>query len=185
MENYRVNTNYAKALFLVACDVGELDRVCDDMRLVNSVCCENHILNTVFSNPVIREDKKVAIVRDIFEQQVSKVSMLFMSFVIRKRRAVNMKGISGAFIELYRKEKGIVLSQLQTATEIGDGERQSVIDAISRHTGKRVELQTTVDPDIIGGFSISFDHNMYDARLCSAISKLRKEFSKNVYESKL
>ena len=51
--------------------------------------------------------------------------------------------------------------------------------------GKTIELQTKVDPSIIGGMSLTFDGNMYDATLSSKIAELRKEFSKNVYESKL
>ncbi|MBP5547340.1 MAG: ATP synthase F1 subunit delta [Bacteroidales bacterium] len=185
MEDYRINTNYAKALFLVASDMGQLDAVGEDMRLVNSVCIENHMLNTVFANPFIREGKKVAILNELFGAHVSKVTSLFLAFVVKKRRAVNLRGISDAFIGLYRAYKNVVLSHFVTATEADDEAKQAVCRLVCEYTGKEVELQTEVDPDILGGFSIEFDNNMYDARLNTAINKLRKEFSKNVYESKL
>lgn len=185
MEDFRININYAKALFLVAADTQQLDAVAADMRMVNKVCAENHLLNTVFANPVIREDKKVAVLRDLFEEKVSKLSLLFMSFVVKKRRAVNLKGISNAFIELYRKEKNIVLSHLVTASEVDDKIRDAVCKTVGGYTHSEVELQCKVDPEILGGFSVTFDNNMYDARISSAVAKLRKEFSKNVYESKL
>jgi len=185
VEDYRININYAKALFLVASDTGQLDAVCEDMRMVNQVCAENHLLVTVFANPVIREDKKFAIVKDIFEDKISKVSMLFLRFVVRKRRSVNLKGISNAFIELYRNYKGIVLSHFVSATEPDDSTKNAVEKVVGDYTHKKVELTTQVDPSIIGGFSVSFDGNMYDARISSQIANLRKEFSKNVYESKL
>lgn len=185
MEGYRININYAKALFLVAQETGQLDAVCDDMRLVNRVCSENHLLVTVFANPIIPEGKKVAIVKDLFEDKVSKVSMLFLSFVVRKRRSVNLKGISNAFIEIYRKEKGIVLSHFVTATEPDESTKRVVEKVVGDHTHKSVELLSIVDPSIIGGFGVVFDGYMYDARLSAQITKLRNEFSKNVYESKL
>lgn len=185
MEGYRININYAKALFLVAQEMGQLDAVCDDMRLVNRVCAENHLLVTIFANPVIPEHKKTAIVKELFEEKVTKVTMLFLAFVVRKRRSVNLKGISNAFIELYRDEKGIVLSHIVTATEADEATLGAVERAVGRHTNKLVEMTTQVDPSAIGGFSVTFDGNMYDARISSQIAKLRKEFSKNVYESKL
>ena len=74
MENYRINTNYAKALFLVAADEGQLDAVNDDMRLVADTCADNHILSTVFANPVIPEHRKTAVLRDLFADRVSRVS---------------------------------------------------------------------------------------------------------------
>ena len=185
MEDYRININYAKALFLVASEANVLDEVNRDMRLVNSVCAENHVLNVVFANPVIREDKKVGILKELFESRVSKVSMLFMAFVVKKRHTVNLKGISNAFVELYRESKGIVLSRLVTATEIDDEATVSVKEALSRYTKKEIELQRKVDPEMLGGFRVWFDNNMYDASISTAVAKLRKEFSKNVYESKL
>ncbi len=185
MEDYRININYAKALFIVAADTNQLDTVNDDMRLVNSVCAENHLLNVVFANPVIREDKKIAILKDLFESRISKISMLFLVFVVRKRRAVNLKGISNAFVELFRKDRNIVLAQLVTATEIDDEAMQSVCKAVGEFTQMDVELKAKIDPDILGGFSVAFNNNMYDARISTQVAKMRKEFSKNVYESKL
>lgn len=185
MEDYKININYAKALFLVASDTGQIDAANDDMRLVNSVCSENHILNTLFANPVIPESKKIAILEELFKERLSKVSMLFLAFVVRKRRAVNLKGISSSFLELYRASKNIVLSNLVTATEASPDALQTVRQIVGNYTGKEVELTTKVDPSILGGFSFSFDGNMYDARISSQLAKLHKEFSKNVYESKL
>ena len=185
MVDYRININYAKALFLVASETDQLDAVSADMRLVNGVCRENHILNVVFSNPVIREDKKVGVLKDLFEQRITKLSMLFLSFVVKKRRAVNLSGISNAFIELYRQERGIVLSQLVTATELDNETLESVRKALAQHTNKEIELQSRVDERILGGFSLAFENNKYDATISSQIAKLQKEFSRNVYESKL
>ena len=185
MEDYRININYAKALFLVASEANVLDEVNRDMRLVNSVCAENHVLNVVFANPVIREDKKVGILKELFESRVSKVSMLFMAFVVKKRHTVNLKGISNAFVELYRESKGIVLGELVTHLETDDSAKAYVRRLIEEYTGKQVELHTATDPHMLGGFKMEFDHNMYDARLRTKIMKLRKEFANNVYESKL
>ena len=94
MEDYRININYAKALFLVAAETGQLEPVNADIRLVRQVCIENHILNVVMANPVIREDKKVAILNDLYAERVCRVTSLFLTFVVKKRRAINLKGIA-------------------------------------------------------------------------------------------
>lgn len=185
MEDYRININYAKALFLTASNTGQLDAVAQDMRFVNQICAENHLLNVVLANPTIREGQKVAILRSIFADKVSQASMLFMTYVVKKRRAINMKGISNAYIELYRKERNIILTKLQTAVEPSEETKEAVRKVVSEYTNMEVELQTEIDEDYLGGYSIEFDNNMYDARLSTQILKLQKKFSKNVYESQL
>ncbi len=185
MEDYRININYAKALYLTACDTQQADAVCEDMRLVNQVCSENHLLNVIFANPVMPEAKKRSILQELFESKITKLSMLFLAFVARKRRTINLRGISNAYIELYRKEHNILLTELVTAVESDEDTRNAVRKVVGEYADKEVELTTRTDANILGGFSINFDNCMYDARISSYVLKLRKEFSKNIYESKL
>jgi F-type H+-transporting ATPase subunit delta len=185
MEDYRVNINYAKALFLIATDKQQQDEVLADMRLVHQVCAENRELNVVFNNPVIKESKKVAVLNDLFEDKVSQVSQLFLSFVVKKRRTVNLRGISSAYMDLYRDAHNIVRSELVTAIEVEPEAKELVKKVIGDYTRKQVELEARTDDKMLGGFCMSFDNNMYDARLRTKVSKLRKEFRKNIYESKL
>lgn len=185
MNNYRINTNYAKALFMLASDRGQTDRVADDMRLVSAVTAENRELNVVFANPTVRQDKKSAIVRSLFEGQVCDETMAFLVFVVRKSRTVNLRGICESYLELWRDSRGIVRSELVTHRETDESAKEYVSKLIAEFTGKQVELHASTDPNMLGGFKMEFDHNMYDARLRTKIQKLRKEFAKNEYESKL
>ena len=185
MNNYRVNINYAKALFMLATDRDQTDRVAEDMRLVGRVVSDNRELGVIFANPTVRYDKKTAIVEDLFSGAVSDETLAFLRFVVKKNRSVNLRGISEAYLGLYRESKGIVLGELVTHQETDDSAKAYVRRLIEEYTGKQVELHTTTDPHMLGGFKMEFDHNMYDARLRTKIMKLRKEFAKNEYESKL
>ena len=185
MNNYRININYAKALFMLATERGVVDRVADDMRQVNSVAAASRELTAVFANPTVRYDKKTAIVEELFGDGVSDETMAFLRFVVKKNRSVNLRGISEAYLDLYRDSKGIVLGELVTHQETDDSAKDYVRRLIEEYTGKQVELPSTTDPHMLGGFKMEFDHNMYDARLRTKIMKLRKEFAKNEYESKL
>lgn len=185
MNNYRINTNYAKALFMLATDMNAVDRVADDMRTVEEVCAASRELVVVFANPTIRFDRKVAITEALFAERVSDVTLAFLRFVVRKKRSVNLPGISESYLALYRNSKGIVLSDLVTHQPVDDTARALVTELVAGYTGKKVELITRTDSNMLGGFKLEFDHNMYDARLRTKIRKLRAEFAKNDYESKL
>ena len=185
MSTYRINTHYAKALMLLSEETGTMDRVSQDMRLVSQVCAENRELNVVFNNPVIPKDKKVAIVKDLFAEQVCAETLAFLLFVTRKTRSVNMRGIADAYIEMYREKKGIVLSDLVTHQPIDDVARRMVTRMVEEYTGKTVELHDRTDPKMLGCFKLEFDNKMYDARIRTKIRRMRIEFAKNEYESKL
>lgn len=185
MQDYRINTNYAKAIFLLAGETSEQEAVAADMRLIEEVCRENRVLNAVFANPTLKPFKKAAIVKELFGPKVCRLSQLFLDFVVRKQRSINLRGISLAYLDLYRQSRNIVLSELTTAVEADEEILASVRQLIADYTQKEVELKNKVDANGLGGFAIKFDNNMYDARLSTQLSKLRLEFDKNIYESKL
>lgn len=185
MNSYRINNNYAKALLMLATDAADIDRVADDMRLVSSVAASSRELAAVFANPVVKADKKVAILHDLFADQVCEASMAFLVFVVRKNRTASLRGIAEAYLEQWRAERGIVLSDLVTHQPIDDTARQMVTKLVGDYTGRTVELHDRTDHHMLGGFKLEFDHNMYDARIRTKIRKLRLEFARNDYESKL
>lgn len=185
MNDYRINTNYAKALLSLAEERGAADRVADDMRTVEAVCAESRELVVVFANPTVPHDKKAAVVRALFGGHVSDETMAFLLFVVKKNRSVNLRGISGSYLEQWRQMRGIILTDLVTHQPIDDTARTTVTQMVAAHTGKTVELHDRTDSHMLGGFKLEFDHNMYDARIRTKIRKLRLEFAKNDYESKL
>ncbi len=185
MNDYRINISYAKALLMTAEEKKAAERVAEDMRLVNAVCSENRVLTAVFANPVVRPDRKAGIVRELFGERCGEVTMAFLLFVVKKNRSVNLRGISDAYLSLYRESRGIVLTDLVTHQPTDEKALDSVRELVENYTGKKVEFQARTDERMLGGFKLEFDHRMYDARLRTKILKLRKEFSKNVYESKL
>ncbi|MBQ7281088.1 MAG: ATP synthase F1 subunit delta [Bacteroidales bacterium] len=185
MDNYRISKNYAKALFLLATEMGQQAEVANDMRLVHEVFSENHQLHVIFGNPVIKQGKKVAIIEDLFSSRITKLTDTFIHFVVRKNRAVNMRGISEMYIDMDRESRGVVLVEMATSYAVDADVLTTVGEMVAHVTGKDVEVQSNVDPSIIGGFVVKFDNNMYDARIRTQLDSLRKYFSENEYESKL
>jgi len=55
----------------------------------------------------------------------------------------------------------------------------------SSQTAANVEIETAVNPDLIGGFVIEFADKLYDASVAHKLSKLKKEFTGNQYEKKM
>lgn len=185
MNDYRINQNYAKALLLLANDLGCAEQVRKDMELVGAVCAENRELSVVMSNPSIRQDKKVAVLHDIFAEHVAQATMAFLDFVVRKRRVLSLKGIASAYVEQFCDANNIVRADMVTRLPITDEAVDRMAKMVEDYTQKDVELNHTTDHHMLGSFKLTFDGKMYDARIRTKIARLRAEFAKNDYESKL
>ena len=70
MEDSRISQRYALALYQLAGEMNQLDRVFDDMEIVAQTCLDSKDLLRVLSSPLIRETKKNSILQEIFSKSI-------------------------------------------------------------------------------------------------------------------
>ena len=184
MNNYRINLNYAKALFMLASDLNQTNEVMDDMRLVYKVAKENHELATVLNNPMMPCEKKLGIVDAIFNGKVTDTTLKFLLFVTKKRRTLNIKGIASTYMELYLDANNTVVADVMTAVTVNQEHLENIRQKVAAYTGKKVEIYSHTTNKMLGSFHLTFGTYLYDARIRTKIAKMRNAFAKNDYEVK-
>ena len=97
-----------------------------------------------------------------------------VELLIRNGRMPYVKFILRSFVDLYRKENGIVEVRLTMAAESPDLEeklRQILADSI----GGTILFTSKVDPDLIGGFVLEVDDKMLNASAKSQLEKISRK----------
>lgn len=177
----KITVRYAKALFELSLEKNLLERVKDDMALINTVCHENKALVNMLHNPVIKADKKQKVLRLIFSASIHPLSLSFLNILSRKRREHFIDGIADAFVKIYMEHMGITTAQVTTAAPLAESEKGTILGILSKLTEKEIELVETIKSEIIGGFIIQMDDYQVDQSVTTKIKKLKKDFEKNLY----
>ena len=100
---------YAKSLFELALETGKLEQVRKDMDLIIEVCLSNRDFRQMLISPVIRPDKKIAVMDAIFTGKIEELTRQFYKLLSNKRREKYLEGIAKQFIAKYKKYFFIVL----------------------------------------------------------------------------
>ena len=100
-------------------------------------------------SPIIKNDKKLKVLRKIYEKDFSKITMNFMALVMKKRREFYLKEIALSFIDRYREYKNIISAKLITAIEISDKVKAKIEDYVHNKSRKNVHLEHFVDKEMI------------------------------------
>ena len=181
MNQSRVTIRYAKALFQLAVEENKLEQSYNDIVLIDKLCAENNELSLLLKSPIIKTDKKVKILKEIFGSKINKVSMSFINIITAKKRESLLALIASSFIVLYKSYKKIETATVISATPLDESLRVEVINFIKKHANKDVELTEKVDKTIIGGSIIRMRGKQLDTSVSKSISELRKRFNKNLY----
>jgi len=182
MRETRVANRYAKAVFDLSIELKQLESAREDMELLYNVCKENHEFVLMLKSPVIKEAKKIAVLKGIFEKKVHDLTYKFLMVITKNRREEIIMEIAQQFIAIYKEYKNILPTLLTSAIQLDAGTRGSIVTLLGDRANATIELTEKIDPEIIGGFILEFEDRQYDASVLRQIKNLRKEFDVNLYK---
>ena len=151
------------------------------MALIGKTCHSSPDLVLMLKSPLIKEDKKSSILKEIFGKELSPLSIAFVEIIIRKKRAFYLEEITREFISQYKEHKKILTAIITSAIGLDDNLRKKVLEIVKNNVNSEVELVEKTNKDLIGGFILKVGDNQVDASILRQIKNLRRAFSENPY----
>lgn len=186
MRQSKVAQRYAKALFDLALERGELETVKADLDGIRSLDSDH--LRAVWMSPVIQGEKKQKIFTALLEGKVSNTTTAFFSLLFKKGREVAVNEIYGAFDDMYRRHHKIMVVEITTASPVTAEVNDYILDRMNsgeRFAGMTMQVNNKVDQNILGGFIFQVDDLLYDASIRHDLQVIRKQFIENMYVQKI
>ncbi|HRK53753.1 MAG TPA: ATP synthase F1 subunit delta [Cyclobacteriaceae bacterium] len=182
MSDFRAASRYVRSLLGLAQEQGVLDEVHNDMQLINKTCNDNFELVSLLRSPIIKSDKKKAILYEIFEGRVHQLTLAIIDIITRKKREAILPSIAREFHNAYNDFKGIQKATITSAIALDTEIRKEIEDMVKKLSDKKtIELDEKVDSSLIGGFILNIGDKQVDASISSKLKALKLMFKKNPY----
>lgn len=185
MSEIRVASRYAKSLIELANERNVLEQINADMQLFSQVVSQNRDFQLLMRNPIVKSDKKLAVINGVFKGKVQDLTLSFFNIVARKNRESLLEHIALAVQEQYRTIQGIQSAEVISAVPLNPSLRDELGQRLVAETGKRIELIERVDPSLIGGFVLRVGDKQIDSSVKNSLRKLRNKFKDNPYINQL
>ncbi|WP_254562620.1 ATP synthase F1 subunit delta [Dyadobacter diqingensis] len=172
-----VAARYAKSLIELAKEKNVIEAVYEDMKLFKDTAEKNRGLLLALKSPVVRHEKKLAILKAIFQDKVNPVSFSIFTIITKKNRESILDAIADEFITAYNEYQGIQKATVITSTPLTEELRKQFNNIVASATGKTVELEEKVDPSLIGGYLLRVNDRQIDASLRSRLNELKLQLA--------
>ena len=180
MQSPRLAGRYAKSLLDISKEQGQLEVVYEDMLTLQSIQRNSREFVQLLRSPVVAADKKNKVITAVIEGKVSPLTATFIKLLVSKAREAVLPEIVPAFIQQYKAFKNIYIVKLTTAAPVSEGLKATIIDQVRRTSDmQNIELETTVNPDLIGGFTLQSGDKLIDSSISYDLKKIRKQFENN------
>ena len=163
---------YAEAAFQTGRADGTLDAWERDMRVLGTTM-RHPELRRLMQHPAVPYSEKERVLRRVLGRGVAPAAVNLVLLMVRRGRPGAIDRMIARFAELLRRQRGIALAQVRTALPLDEGQRAAVAARLRSLTGAQVEMEETVDPDLIGGVAVRIGDRLYDASVRSRLERLR------------
>jgi F-type H+-transporting ATPase subunit delta len=165
---------YARALFEAAKEQGRLDEVREELDSFVEAIGDVPELHELLRNPQLDPPAKADALAAVLEGS-DELLRNFIRVVAEKGRAPLIEEIAREFDTMVAAEEQILNVELTTAYALSDSDAGTIVKQIENASGRRVEAERSVDPELIGGLVLKAGSLEVDSSVRGRLNRLRQE----------
>ena len=165
---------YAEAAFQVALAENELDRWQADLATAVAILGRPDVEPTVHS-PAVPLRERVEIVRRLLEPRIARGPLRLVTLVVERGKVHALPKVSEEYTRLLNAHRGVVVATVTSAVPLTAEETAAIRSRVEAMAGAKVDLQSAVDPNLIGGLTIQVRDRLLDASIRGRLERLRDQ----------
>ncbi len=164
---------YAQALLSIAQSKDKVDEISGITAGLLNLLKESDGLSTFLASPIANSDAKRGVLTQILGDDTNQQMKNFLMLLVDKNRIYLVKPILEEFQARVRELKQTVLAEVVSAVDLTDEQRETVRQKVLSMTdAQSVELESRVDPELIGGVIITIGSQVLDASLRGQLRRI-------------
>jgi F-type H+-transporting ATPase subunit delta len=168
---------YARAMLDVAGAEADTERLSDELVRVATAFGKSEELQGTLSDPLIPFEKKQGIISDLIGKRASGVTVSLVNMLVGVGRIKDFSAIAKRMMELAAEAEGEVVADVTSAIELDAATQERLATRLAEVTGKRVKLNVTVDPSVVGGLVAQVEDTLFDGSVRSRLLELREAWA--------
>lgn len=164
---------YAEALFLLSQSKQTLENTRKDLSLIDNTINQSTALKSFLFNPLIVNDAKKNVLKDLFLEEVGIHVLNFLFILIERRRMNLLNVIMNCYISLVNQLDLVTLVTVYTVVPFNEQQEKSLKDTLKVLTNSNsVQLNLEIQTNLIGGFIIKIGSKVIDMSIYGQLSQI-------------
>jgi len=168
---------YARSLFEVAQENDKLDEIHEELGQFADALSQSRELQVFFFSPYFSSQEKEDGIGKVVEGG-DEHFVRFLELLAERHRMPVLFRIRRDFDRMWAEEHKLLSVTITSAVELDEGIQDDIRKKIEDETGRKVEFDAKVDPDVLGGLVLQVGNFVMDASVRSRLERLRKQVAR-------
>jgi F-type H+-transporting ATPase subunit delta len=165
--------SYAHAILEIARAERQLHGVEDDLFRFARALEGSEQLRLALTDPSLPVARRLAVINDLTGGKALPVSTAILEMLVAAGQAGDLGSIVDRFVELAAAERSHEVAEVRSAIPLDDNQQQRLAAALSRATGKTVEVKVVVDPSVLGGLVARVGDTVIDGTVRHRLDQMK------------
>jgi F-type H+-transporting ATPase subunit delta len=166
---------YARALFSVADAEGALADVEDELFRFSKIVEADAKLRDALTDIAVPVENKKAMLADLLGAKTNPQTVNLLGFIVEQGRARQLGEIVGGLVEISAESRRHVLAEVRSAVALTDDQKERLKSALSKATGRDVELKVLVDATVVGGVVARVGDQVFDGTIRTRLGEAKEQ----------
>ena len=172
-----IATVYSRALFEVAQEHDNLDDIHEQLQQFADELDGSRELKVFFFSPYFSSQEKKEGIGKVLDG-ADEHFVRFLELLAERHRMPAVFRIRRNFDKLWAEENRVLEVSVTSAVELDRDVVKTIEKRIEEQTGRTVELEAKVDPDVLGGLVLRVGNMIMDASVRNRLERLRRQVAK-------
>ncbi len=176
MSQAPVADRYARAIFELGVETGQLPAITEQVRKFSRVYAESAELRAVLDNPIIEIEKRDAILADVSSRLGLSGNALNLIRLLASRKKLRVIADIARRLDRFSDEKaGVVRATVTSAKAMPDSFYQKLVSELEAATDRKIVLERREDPSLIAGFVTRIGDNTIDGSVRGRLNEIERQ----------
>ena len=163
---------YGQALYDLARDEGLSDGILSELKTLSEAFNQNAEFVRLVSSPSLSKAERLNIIHESFAGKVNSYVLNFMKILTEKGYIRCFSDCYEVYREKYNADNGILPVKAVTAYPMTKDQLARLSSKLEKITGKKIELNNTIDLSCIGGIRLDYDGKRVDDTVAGRLDRL-------------
>ena len=168
-------SGYAEAIYSVAEAEGALADVEDELFRFANIAEADAKLRDALRDAAVPVENRKAMVSDLLGGRVNPQTINLVGFILEQGRARQLGEVVEALVELAAERRSNVIAEVRSAVALNAKQKGRLQAALSKATGRKVELKVLVDPSVVGGVIARVGDQVFDGTVRTRLKEAKEQ----------
>jgi F-type H+-transporting ATPase subunit delta len=172
-ESSNVARRYAAGIFQLAQEEKAIDAWRAELAKLDELL-QDDVLVAAFRNPAVGVGRRMELAQ-LLKPELRPETENLLRLLVEHYRTREIHRIRQEFERLADEASGIVHASVATAIELDEDDRKHFEEALAKKLGRKVTVDFSTDPGIVGGAAIQIGDHLVDGTVRTQLARLRQE----------